>query len=189
MNSFNGWVIFHGVYVPQLPYPFICWWASRLLPCPGCDKQCCSEHWGARVSFRSGFLGVYAQKWDCWVRNFEDKLCSRWRTLKEAVLGREMLKFSTLNKLHILLWQFLRHLVKFKIVYVVQRINLMGLWALFRLCFFLIYYVFTLPDLDYLYLIAMYYRWGLCHLAEVFFNYNLASYFLLQLFLPQLYPF
>ena len=27
-------VIFHGVYVPQLPYPFICWWASRLLPCP-----------------------------------------------------------------------------------------------------------------------------------------------------------
>ena len=22
---------------------------------------------GARVSFRSGFLGVYAQEWDCWV--------------------------------------------------------------------------------------------------------------------------
>ena len=31
------------------------------------DKQCCDEHWGAPVSFRSGFLGVYAQKWDCWV--------------------------------------------------------------------------------------------------------------------------
>ena len=30
---FNGWVIFHCVYVPQLPYPFICWWASRLLSC------------------------------------------------------------------------------------------------------------------------------------------------------------
>ena len=30
-------------------------------------KQCCDEHWGARVAFRSGFLGVYAQKWDCWV--------------------------------------------------------------------------------------------------------------------------
>ena len=56
---FNGWVIFHGVYVPQLPYPFICWWASRLLPCPGYDKQCCDEHWGARVSFRPGFLGEY----------------------------------------------------------------------------------------------------------------------------------
>ena len=24
-------------------------------------KQCCDEHWGARVSFSSGFLGVYAQ--------------------------------------------------------------------------------------------------------------------------------
>ena len=36
---FNGWVIFHSVYVPQLPYPFICWWASRLLPCPGYYKQ------------------------------------------------------------------------------------------------------------------------------------------------------
>ena len=22
---------------------------------------------GTRVSFNSGFLGVYAQKWDCWV--------------------------------------------------------------------------------------------------------------------------
>ena len=64
---FNGWVIFHCVYVPQLSYPFVCWWASRLLPCPGYYKQCCDEHWGTRVSFRSGFLGVYAQEWDCWV--------------------------------------------------------------------------------------------------------------------------
>ena len=30
---FCGWVIFHCVYVPQLLYPFICWWSSRLLPC------------------------------------------------------------------------------------------------------------------------------------------------------------
>ena len=64
---FNGWVIYHGVYVPQLPYPLICWWASRLLPCPGYYKQCCNEHWHTRFSFRSGFLSVYAQKWDCWV--------------------------------------------------------------------------------------------------------------------------
>ena len=64
---FNGWVIVHGVFVPKLPYPFICWWASRLLLCPGYDKQCCDEHLGVRVTFRSGFLGVYAQKWDCWV--------------------------------------------------------------------------------------------------------------------------
>ena len=27
---FNGWVILHCVYVPQLSYPFICWWTSRL---------------------------------------------------------------------------------------------------------------------------------------------------------------
>ena len=33
------------------------------------DKQCCDEHWGAYVSFRSGFLSVYAQKWYCWVIN------------------------------------------------------------------------------------------------------------------------
>ena len=37
---FNGWVIFHYVYVPQLPYPFICQWTSRLLPRPGYCKQC-----------------------------------------------------------------------------------------------------------------------------------------------------
>ena len=39
----------------------------RLFPCPGYYKQCCDEHWGTRVSFSSGFLSMYAQKWDCWV--------------------------------------------------------------------------------------------------------------------------
>ena len=38
-----------------------------MLPCPGYYKQCCDELWGTRVSFNSGFLGVYAQQWDCWV--------------------------------------------------------------------------------------------------------------------------
>ena len=69
----HGWAtelnwIFHCVYVPQLSYPFICWWTSRLLSCPGYYKQCCDEHWGTRVSFNSGFLGAYAQQWDCWVK-------------------------------------------------------------------------------------------------------------------------
>ena len=64
---FFGRVILHCIYVPQLSYPFICWWTSRLLPCPGYYKQCCDEHWGTRVSFNSGLLGVYAQEWDCWV--------------------------------------------------------------------------------------------------------------------------
>ena len=27
---FNGWVILHCVYVPQLSYPFICWWTSNI---------------------------------------------------------------------------------------------------------------------------------------------------------------
>jgi len=63
----NGWVIFHCVNVPQLSYPFICWWTSRLLPCPGYCKQSCNEHWGTCVCFNSGFLGVYVQQWDCWV--------------------------------------------------------------------------------------------------------------------------
>ena len=54
--AFNGWVIFHCVYVPQLFYPFICWWASRLLPCPGYYKQCCDEHWSTRVSFSLVFF-------------------------------------------------------------------------------------------------------------------------------------
>ena len=52
---------------PQLSYPFIFQWTSRLLPCPSYCKQCCNEHWGTCVSFNSGFLGVYAQQWDCWV--------------------------------------------------------------------------------------------------------------------------
>ena len=51
------------MYVPQRPYPFVCQWTSRLLPCPGYCKQCCNEHWGTCVSFTSGFLGVYAQRW------------------------------------------------------------------------------------------------------------------------------
>ena len=30
-------------------------------------RQCCDEHWGTRISYNSGFLGMYAQQWDCWV--------------------------------------------------------------------------------------------------------------------------
>ena len=45
---FKGWVIFHCIYVPWL-YPFLCWWTSRWLLCPGNYKQCCNEHWGTGV--------------------------------------------------------------------------------------------------------------------------------------------
>ena len=60
-------VIFHCVCVPQLSYPFVCPWTSRLLPCPSYCKQCCNEHLGTYASFNFCFLGVYAQQWDCWV--------------------------------------------------------------------------------------------------------------------------
>ena len=39
---------------------FLCWWAFRLLPCPGYRIQCCSEYWGASISLKYGFLWVYA---------------------------------------------------------------------------------------------------------------------------------
>ena len=85
--------ILHGVYVPQLSYPFICWWTSRLLPCPGYYKQCCDEHWGTRVSFNSGFLSVYTQQWDCWIiRQFY--LLWMWPTW---FLGWERLRIFSLR--------------------------------------------------------------------------------------------
>ena len=57
---FYSSVILHCVYVPQLPYPLVCLWTSRLLLCPIYCKQCCSEHWGTYISFNSDFLSVYA---------------------------------------------------------------------------------------------------------------------------------
>ena len=40
-----------GKAAPHLLYPLLRWWTFRLLPCLGCNKQCCSEH-RVRVSFR-----------------------------------------------------------------------------------------------------------------------------------------
>ena len=53
---FYGWVIFHCVYVPQLLYPFICWWTSRLLPCFIYCKEWCNEWWDTCDFFNFGFL-------------------------------------------------------------------------------------------------------------------------------------
>ena len=39
--------------------------------CPSYCKQCFNEHWCTGVSFNSGFLGVYAQRWDCWQFYFQ----------------------------------------------------------------------------------------------------------------------
>ena len=48
MHSFL-WLsnVFHCIYVPQLLYPFICRWTSRLLPCSSYCKQCWNQHWGS----------------------------------------------------------------------------------------------------------------------------------------------
>ena len=36
---YDGCIVFHCIYVPQLLYPFICWWTLRLLPYIGNCKQ------------------------------------------------------------------------------------------------------------------------------------------------------
>ena len=78
MCPFCGWVIFDGVHVPQLLYPFICWWTSRLLPCSSYRKQCFSEQW-VHVSFsilissgympRSRIAGSYGSFIPSFLRN------------------------------------------------------------------------------------------------------------------------
>ena len=56
-----------------------------------------------------------------------------------------------------------------------------------QIIFQIIYHVFTIPDLDYLYLIAMYYRWGLCSLCWSFFFFCSLLIWLLQVNLIYLY--
>ena len=83
-------MIFHCVYVPQLLYPFICQWISRLLPCSSHCTQCCNERWGACVFFNYGF---------------SQSICS-----SEGLLGHMIVFFlSFLRNLHtvsIVVYQF-----------------------------------------------------------------------------------
>ena len=58
---FNGWVIFHCVYVPHFLYPLLCWWAFRLFPCLGYCILCCNEHWCTCIFSSHGFLWTVAQ--------------------------------------------------------------------------------------------------------------------------------
>ena len=61
-HSFNGWVIFHPIYVPHLLYPFLYQWTLRLLPCLGYCKQYCNEHWGAFIISSHMFFSEYMPK-------------------------------------------------------------------------------------------------------------------------------
>ena len=67
-HSLNGWVIFHCICVPHLPYPAHWWWTSRWLPRSSYCKHC-SMTTGVRVPFwimalsgympRSGVAGSF----------------------------------------------------------------------------------------------------------------------------------
>ena len=70
--------LFHGVYTPQLLYPFICGWTSRLVPFSSCCKYCCKEQWipvslSILVSSwyrpRSGIAGSYGDFIPSFLRN------------------------------------------------------------------------------------------------------------------------
>ena len=63
------------MYVPQLLYPFMCWWTSRLLPHPSYCKQCCNKYW-VHMSFSvlvsSGYMSRSGIAWSngCFIPSF-----------------------------------------------------------------------------------------------------------------------
>ena len=48
--------IYIYIYIPHLLYPFICWWALRLLPYLGYYVWCCNEYSGAYYMLESLFM-------------------------------------------------------------------------------------------------------------------------------------
>ena len=58
-SPFCGWVVFYFMYVPQLLYPFICWWTSRLLPFLAIVNSAAMNIGGTCVFFSFDFFRVY----------------------------------------------------------------------------------------------------------------------------------
>ena len=76
--------IFHCVYVPQLSYPFICQWTSRLLLCP---RYC--KHWAARLLISQLTYMLFAvwsqifktRSFLCQMINWLEQYCQAWNMM------------------------------------------------------------------------------------------------------------
>ena len=107
MKVKSDWVILHCVYVPQLSYLSICWWTSRLLPCPGYYKQCCNEHWGTRVSFKWSH-SVMSNSATPWTAAYQAPPSMRFS--RQEYWSWVAIAFSDIWNIVIYIWNILTHI-------------------------------------------------------------------------------
>ena len=93
LHYFYGWVIFHCVYAPCCPYPFLCWCTFRLLPWPGYCKVLqwtlgCICFWVmffSRYVPRTEIAGSYGHSVFSFVKNLHAVLHRECSTFPPAV--------------------------------------------------------------------------------------------------------